>query len=147
MTSNKKPDMSSDFTLDHVAISVSNLNRSIEFYKKNFGFSCDKVSEMPRGNGKFALLQKPGFTIETFQMSGVLPLPDYRKTTDTDLQTIGVKHFAIRVNDILGASDFLKRNGVEFLTEVSVGIRGLRRFFVKDPDGILLEISEGPSHK
>ena len=101
---------------------------------------------MPMGNGKVALLQKAGFTIEMFEYSNALPLPDDRKIPGEDLKTLGVKHFAIRVNDIMGAADFLKKNGVEFISEPTLGVRGWRRFFVKDPDGIPLEITEGPVH-
>lgn len=51
MTSNtSKTDMNSEFTLDHVGISVSNLNRSIDFYGKIFGFTCERVAEMMNTN-------------------------------------------------------------------------------------------------
>ena len=145
-TNDKQPDSASGFTLDHVGVSVSNLNRSIEFYKQNFGFTLERLIEVPQRNSKVALLKKAGFTIEMFQFADALPLPDYRKTTESDVKTIGVKHFCMRVNDIDSASDFLKRNGVEFASEAAVGVRGLRRFFVKDPDGIPLELTEGPVH-
>ena len=125
-----------------MAVSVSNLTRSVDFYAKNFGFSCEKVIELPNRNGKVALLRRAAFTIEMFEFADVLPLPDDRKTPSTDLKTVGVKHFALKVKDIMGASDFLKRNGVEFLSEVTVGVRGMRRFFVKDPDGIGIEVTE-----
>jgi catechol 2,3-dioxygenase-like lactoylglutathione lyase family enzyme len=147
MTSNiKKPEANIEFTFDHVGISVSNLDRSIEFYTKIFGFKCERIIETPMGNGKVALLQKEGITIEMLGYSNVLPLPDDRKIPAEDIKTIGVKHFAIRVNDIMGAADFLKKNGVEFISEPTLGVRGWRRFFVKDPDGIPLELTEGPVH-
>jgi len=141
---NREPDYRGEFLLDHVAITVSNLARSIEFYVKDFGLSCERVIELPNRNGKVALLMRAGFAIEMFEVAGVLPLPDYRKTPDSDLRTIGVKHFALEVDDILGASAFLKRNDVEFISEVAVGVRGVRRFFVRDPDGIGIEITESP---
>ena len=141
-TTSNKPDMANDFLFDHVAVSVSNLNRSIEFYQRNFGLSCERIIEMPKGRGKFALLKKHGFTIEMFQLSDALPLPDDRKAFESDLRTIGVKHFAIRVQDILGAYEFLKKNAVEFSSEPVVGGRGFRRFFLRDPDGIQIEITE-----
>jgi catechol 2,3-dioxygenase-like lactoylglutathione lyase family enzyme len=75
----------------------------------------------------------------------VLPLPVYRQTPDTDLRTRGVKHFALRVNDASGAYDSLKRNGVEVVSDVTVGVRGVKRFFVRDPDGIGIEITESHS--
>jgi catechol 2,3-dioxygenase-like lactoylglutathione lyase family enzyme len=147
MTSNiKNTEANIEFSFDHIGISISNLDRSIEFYTRMFGFKCERIIEMPMGNGRIALLQKEGFTIEMFGYSNALPLPDDRKIPTTDLKTMGVKHFAIRVNDIMGAADFLKKNGVEFISEPAVGARNWRRFFVKDPDGIPLELTEGPVH-
>jgi catechol 2,3-dioxygenase-like lactoylglutathione lyase family enzyme len=141
-TTGNKPNMDIEFLIDHVAVSVSNLARSIDFYEQNFGFTCQRVFEMSNGIGKVALLKKAAFTVEMFAYSDALPLPDYRKTPDTDLKTLGVKHFALNVDDIFGASNFLKRNGVDFISEVTVGGRGLRRFFIKDPDGIGIEVTE-----
>jgi catechol 2,3-dioxygenase-like lactoylglutathione lyase family enzyme len=130
------------FSIDHVAVSVSDLSRSIDFYSRNFGFVCERVIELPRGGGRVAVLRGPGFAIEMFEFPDVRPLPDYRKMPDSDLKTMGVKHFALKARDIMGASDFLKRNGVEFISEVTVGARGARRFFVKDPDGVGIEVTE-----
>ena len=142
MTTHNKPDVNAEFFIDHVGVSVSNLGRSIAFYGRNFGFSCERAIELPDRGMKVALLRGGGFTIEMFEFTDALPLPEDRKTPNTDLKTVGVKHFALSVNDILAASDFLKRNGVEFISEVTVGVRGLRRFFVKDPDGIGIEVTE-----
>jgi methylmalonyl-CoA/ethylmalonyl-CoA epimerase len=129
------------FGLDHVAVTVSDLDRSLEFYRRNFGFECRRVLPL-RGTGKVALLRGAGLTIEMFAPAGASPLPDDRKTPDADIRTVGVKHLALQVADASTASEFLKRNGVEFISGVTVGVRGVRRFFVKDPDGIAIEVSE-----
>jgi catechol 2,3-dioxygenase-like lactoylglutathione lyase family enzyme len=138
-----KPVSGVQFGLDHVALTVSDLERSLEFYRRNFGFECRRVLPL-RETGRVALLRGTGLTIEMFAPAGALPLPEDRRTPTADLQTIGVKHFALQVDDILAASDLLKRNGVEFISEVTVGVRGLRRFFIKDPDGTGIEVTETP---
>ena len=133
--------MKVEFGLDHVAVTVSDLDRSIAFYGRNFGFECQRILPL-RGNGRVAVLRGTGLAIEMFAPERASPLPDDRRTPEADLGTIGVKHFALRVADILAASETLKRNGVELISEVAVGVRGVRRFFVKDPDGIAIEVSE-----
>ena len=142
---NDIPDKNGEFLVDHVAVTVSDLDRSIEFYTRNFGFECQRIVPL-RGNGRVAVLRGAGFAIEMFAPDGALPLPGDRRTPDADLKTIGVKHFALHVVDILAASDLLKANGVEFISEVMVGVRGVRRFFVRDPDGTPIEVTESSPH-
>jgi glyoxylase I family protein len=134
------PDAGNPFFIDHVGVSVSDLDRSIAFYQ-NFGFHCERLINLP-DRGRVALLRRAGFAIEMFAFAGALPLPADRRAPTTDLQTVGVKHFALRVDDIMGAAAFLRRRDVEFISDVAVGVRGLRRFFVRDPDGIAIEITE-----
>jgi methylmalonyl-CoA/ethylmalonyl-CoA epimerase len=130
------------FAGDHVGVAVAHLDLSLAFYQGVLGFRCEKTIDLPDGRGRVALLVVPGLTIEMFALPEARRLPDDRRTPATDLQTIGVKHFALRVDDIEAAASHLRRNGVGFITEVAVGVRGRRRFFVMDPDGIAIEVTE-----
>ena len=133
-----------EFSIDHTAISVSNLDVSMRFYTEIIGFTCERIIDIPDGNGRIALLKKANFTIEMFQFVDVQPIPDGDGILVNDLKKIGVKHIALRVKDIWAAAAFLKERGVEFINEPVKGARGFYRFFVKDPDGIPLELTEGP---
>ena len=62
-----------EFRLDHVGISVSDLDRSIAFYGQKFGFVCERTIQMPN-RGRVALLRLGGFTIEMFEFAGARPL-------------------------------------------------------------------------
>lgn len=139
-----KPAEPVEFRLDHTAISVSNLNVSIPFYTEILGFTCERIFDIPDGNGRIALLKKADFTIEMFQFIDAVPLADNGGILVNDLKKIGVKHIALRVKDIWAAATFLKARGVEFINEPVKGARGFYRFFIKDPDGIPLELTEGP---
>jgi len=133
-----------DFSIDHTAISVSNLEVSVRFYSEILGFSCDRIIDIPDGNGKIALLKKSDFTIEMFQFTDTVPLVDNGGKLIDDLKKIGVKHIALRVNDIWVATDYLREHGVEFISQPVKGARGFYRCFIKDPDGMPLELTEGP---
>ena len=126
------------FSIDHTAISVSNLDISMRFYMDILGFTCERIIDIPDNAGRIALLKKSDFTIEMFGFNNA------QLFLDNDLKKIGVKHIALRVRDIWAAAEFLKEQGVEFINEPVKGARGFYRFFVRDPDGIPLEFTEGP---
>ena len=131
------------FSIDHVAMSVSNLEVSMRFYMDILGFTCERIIDIPDNAGRIALLRNSEFTIEMFGFNDTQFFPDNEGLPDFDLKKIGVKHIALRVKDIWAAAAFLKDHEVEFINEPVKGARGYYRFFVKDPDGIPLEFTEG----
>ena len=133
-----------EFSIDHTAISVSSLDISVPFYTEILGFTCERMIDVPDGNGRIALLKKEDFTIEMFQFIDAQPYPNTDGILIDDLKKIGVKHIALRVKDIRAAAASLKEKEVEFINEPVRGARGYYRFFIKDPDGIPLELTEGP---
>jgi len=134
--------MSSEFLLDHTAISVSSLKESINFYERIFGFKCIKKFYIETLNANACFLKINKFILEVFEFINYNPLPNYRKTLIDDLKTIGVKHFAFKVDNIEKIYYSLKEKKVDFATDIRLGGSGLRYFFIKDPDGILVEIIE-----
>jgi glyoxylase I family protein len=64
-------------------------------------------------------------------------------STSTDLPIIGTKHFGLRVDSVCKAKDDLVVQGlINQSVEIKQGRTGPRFFFIKDPDGILVEIAE-----
>jgi catechol 2,3-dioxygenase-like lactoylglutathione lyase family enzyme len=122
-----------EFSIDHAAISVSSLDTS------------ERIIDIPSGNGRIALLKKADFTIEMFQFADARLTPDSERILINDLRKIGVKHIALRVKNIRAAAAYLQEHGVEFINEPVKGARGFYRFFIKDPDGIPVELTEGPA--
>ena len=128
--------------LGHVAISVKDLKRSIAFYQRFFGLRpfaryCFKEKGMT-----IAVIKNPGLALELFEFKKRKPLPLYCKSLDNDLHTIGVKHFSLVTGNIRAAYDKFKKARVKFATDMRVFSDGKRYFFIKDPDGILVEIME-----
>ncbi len=89
------------------------------------------------------LLKKVGLTLELFEFKKNKPLPQYRKALDDDLHTLGVKHFSLETKNIAAVYNKFKRARVRFATELRLFASGKRYFFIKDFDGILVEIMEG----
>lgn len=128
--------------LGHVAMSVSDLDKSIDFYKRVFGFECIKRFYIEALKAEACFLKKGDSTLELFNFKDFKPLPDYRKSLVTELKTLGVKHFAFKIKNIEEVYRYFKDTGIEFATEMRMGGSGLRYFFMKDPDNILIEVIE-----
>jgi catechol 2,3-dioxygenase-like lactoylglutathione lyase family enzyme len=128
--------------LGHIALSVSKLDKSIAFYRKHFGLKCAEKYLHKETGLTIAVLKKGDVGLELFEFKKYKPLPEYRKDLDTDLRTIGVKHFSLEIGNIARLYKKLKRAKVSFATDMRVFDNGRRYFFIKDPDGNLVEMME-----
>jgi len=128
--------------LGHVALSVADLNRSAAFYQKHFGLKCREKYRIGSLGLSIAILKKDNITLELFKFKGYKPLPIYRRTLDSDLRTLGAKHFSFTVADIEKFYRKFKRARVKFATPIRIFENGRKYFFIQDPDGILVEIME-----
>ena len=126
----------------HVGLSVSNLKRSVAFYCRYFGLRYVKTYTYVEKGFTIALLKKGDISLELFEFEKHKPLPAYRQTLDHDLRTLGVKHFSVEVTDIRKVYQKFKRAKTAFATDLRIFDNGARYFFIKDPDGILVEVME-----
>ncbi len=130
------------FKFDHIAISVSDFKRSVEFYKK-LGFDFYKDYFDPEGKLVIVLLKNKNSILELFNYKLYKNLPEHCTDSGLDLQTLGTKHFGLNVKDIKKASKFMVKNGIlEEQPTIKKGRLGRDYFFIKDPDGIWVEIIE-----
>jgi len=117
--------------IDHIAITVRDLQETIDFYAK-LGFKPAQRSETPTQVIQF--LEAGQARLEVFAPK--------EKTTSKELgeRDLGMKHIAIKVDDIWKTYEELKARGVVFDSEpwrTSVG--NIIAFF-KDPNAILLQL-------
>lgn len=129
------------FNINHVAISVTNKEASVEFYKK-FGFKEFKSWEAEDESIKIEMLKLENTVLEIFCYQENTQLPETAKSIATDLPVIGTKHFALGVENIEEAKKFVLENNICKDVEIKVGRLGKPYFFIADPDGILVEIIE-----
>lgn len=129
------------FNISHVAISVTNSEKSIEFYKK-FGFKEFKSWKAEDESIKINMLKLNNMVLEIFCYKEYKDLPETARTTATDLPILGTKHFALGVENIEKAKDFVLENDICQSVDIKTGRLGKQYFFINDPDGILVEIIE-----
>ena len=128
--------------LDHVAITVSDLARALDFYRGLLGFRLLGHLDFPGDEHGFSIayLDTGRGTLELFSYAGAETLasgclPDDRQ--------VGLRHLALRVTGIDAVAEQLACAGVPFTLEPTDAAGGVRIAFLTDPDGTLIELIEG----
>lgn len=129
------------FNIAHVTISVTNIEKTLEFYKQ-FGFKEFKAWNAEDNSLKIRMLKLNDMLLEIFCYKNYSNLPDTATSTATDLPVLGTKHFALGVTNIEKAKNWVINNKLADEIVINVGRLGKPYFFIKDPDGILVEIIE-----
>lgn len=131
------------FEVDHYAISVGNIEKSVEFYEK-LEFKKIKDYQASDNSVRIVHMESGNFLLELFCYPDSSGLPDFVKTVKDDLLVKGSKHLALQVKDIQIAAEYVFKNGlVDEIPVISPGRLGRPYFFIKDPDGIFVEIISG----
>ncbi|MDP7300401.1 MAG: VOC family protein [Myxococcota bacterium] len=130
----------------HVSAYVTNLERSLPFYRDALGLEVlfetelagpglDAVTQPKGASGRMVGLQVPGgMSIELIQ--GGRRTGNVEAGHDTMI-------FSLCVDDLDAAHESLTQAGVEAV-QPPTEIAGLRMFFVRDPDGRRIELIEFP---
>jgi catechol 2,3-dioxygenase-like lactoylglutathione lyase family enzyme len=140
---------------DHIGIQVRDLERSVHFYEGALGFVCTSrftkdepyvqrvVGYHPDVILDIAMLAIPGTDVE-------LEILRYRGVDGTPVDPApanpGTAHFCLFVDDLGAIYERLSSDGVEFVSEPQTAtagpIAGQRLVYMKDPDGIRVELVE-----
>src|SRR5438477_3914985 len=116
-----------------VRYQVADVRRSVAFYTEHFGFKLEHQQLPAFANVSFGdlhlLLSGPG-------ASGSRPMPDGRRQ-----EPGGWNRVVLRVEDLPGAIEALKKAGLRFRNEMEVGPGG-RQVQIEDPHGNPVELFE-----
>jgi lactoylglutathione lyase len=139
---------------DHIGIQVRDVERSARFYCEHLGFEqverwslahpyVQRVVGYPGVTLEIALLKIPGsdLFLEILEYAGVDGTP-----VDPATANPGTAHFCVFVDDLESLHARLVSQGVEFVSEVETPTwgpnEGGRLVYMKDPDGIRVELVE-----
>ncbi len=130
--------MKTTVKLNHLAISVRDLEESISWYEDIFGLKVIAKMTIPHNGVNLAFVGNESFVIEMLCVPGANPLPDGRSHPDTDNATLGVKHLCVAVENNREFVEALRAKGVKIVFEPD----GMPSYaaFINDPTGNIIEV-------
>ncbi len=144
------------FRINHFAITVSNLEKTREFYENILGFEfVDKHEDMSLPyygdlmgipNAKFKIMNLKGYGIILECIEFIYPK---QINIDMKVNINGTAHIAFQAKDVPKLYEEWEKKGVNFCAKRAVCIeeghhKGYHAFFFKDPDGFTLEVMSEP---
>jgi catechol 2,3-dioxygenase-like lactoylglutathione lyase family enzyme len=134
--------------LNHVGLTVSDLDASVSFYTGVVGMQIDRRGIRTGGDWFDTLTGNAGAVIDVAMLrSGplVLQLVQYEAGGNPDVATghnrIGNLHLCINVDDVDAKHAEIVASGRHRPTPiVELPMPGLRSFYVEDPDGVPVEL-------
>ncbi|WP_270887778.1 VOC family protein [Pedococcus sp. 5OH_020] len=135
-------------SFSHVAITVSDFDEAVRFYWETFGCPVVGVSDTPthrvrtffgvdapEPTCRIGWIRVPGgATIEIFEFDPRQP------AADVAWNRVGMTHISFNVRDTHAWHAYLAGRGVEIVSRPEQSPHGQFFFFVKDPDGNLIEL-------
>jgi lactoylglutathione lyase len=137
--------------LEHTALSVTNLDRSIAFYTEHMGFTFVRIIDcLPQGRlgevvglpgcaARLAFLQSGDNLLELFEYLNPRGKTLPRERTQADH---GLTHLGFRTDDIHADYQRLRKAGVEFYREPIEYRAGVWVAYFYGPDGETCELRQ-----
>jgi catechol 2,3-dioxygenase-like lactoylglutathione lyase family enzyme len=143
--------------LEHVAIQVSDIERSMRFYQEHLGFELVFRVSRSEPYVQRVVGYHPDVTLEIAELSipGTdvrLEIIEYRNVERTPIDPAtanpGTMHFSLFVDDLMEIYERLSGAAVAFVSEPQHSdaghLKGGIVVYMKDPDGIRVELVQRP---
>lgn len=138
--------------LQHVGISVTNLETAIDFYTKMldmevaaifpFGDALySRVMGLENAQGRMAVVRKGGLMLELFEFANPSPAS---KDANYPVADRGISHFGIEVSDISATYERMVAAGARFHSPVTTFPGGVQATYGRDQDGNVFELLQMP---
>ena len=136
-----------DAVVHHLAISVQNIDKAVQFYRDYLGFQVEwdrrgivsaEVVGLPDADARQIMLKGYGLRVELFKYF----TPKGQKIKPNRQCDFGITHFALSVKDIHTIYQRLVENGVQFNCPPLNFRPGAWATYLKDPEGIMIELIE-----
>jgi catechol 2,3-dioxygenase-like lactoylglutathione lyase family enzyme len=121
--------------LDHVNLTVSNLEESIQWYCSLFGFEKVESGVYPQGH-RWAILA---------YNDSMIAMTEYPEKRPSNLERVsafqGIKHFGIRISDREAWLERITQFHLQIRSEDISEYQGSISWYVYDPSGHNIEVS------
>ena len=129
--------------IDHIALSVRDIEKSIIFYQMLGFVKFNEWKEDDLSIQMIMLKNNDNNFIELVYLKDNKTLPKHLIDFEDNLYYIGTKHIAFRVKSIEQTLDFLlKHDMIKKHSDITKGKLGRRYFFTYDPNDIVIEFIE-----
>ena len=136
-----------DAKMDHLTISVADIDRALIFYRDILGFQVDwdrsglkiaKVVGLPDANARQIMVRGYGLCVELMKYY----TPEGKVRTPNRQCDFGLTHFCLSVRNIDEVYRRLLKDGVEFNCPPQEIRHGVWATYFKDPEGVAIELVE-----
>jgi len=124
--------------LHHGAVSVPNLDESIAWYEKMFGFEAEVRFRVPGQPIEIAVMKRGDLRVELFEAENSKPPDASRRDPDLDCRTQGNLHFAFAVPDVKTLANTLRERGADIVWVRDFEFGSFA--FIRDNAGNLIEL-------
>jgi lactoylglutathione lyase len=119
----------------HVAIKVTDLDRSLDFYRDRLGFA-----EMLRLNNEDGSTWLVYLRITDDHYLEIFPGAENERAPGWNAN--GVNHMCFTIEDLDGTTARIEAAGIALTSEIKQGLDGNRQAWIEDPDGNRIELME-----
>lgn len=135
--------MPSVLRIDHVAVLVDDMDKSLAFWRDGLGMSASHLEDVPAEKSVIAFLPAGGSEVELVKPTS----DDSGLARYLEKKGPGMHHICLEVDDIAGMLAQLKEAGIQLINETPLnGAGGKRYAFVhpKSANGVMVELYELP---
>ncbi len=129
--------------LDHVALIVSDMETSLDFYTRFLGLEIKREFELSEEESENLFdVASPARAVQLLMDTGMLELFEFRRGVETrpagSPLVNGLFHYALRVGQPIEA--FIERARKVHVPVYSIVRGGKTIYFIQDPDGVFIEV-------
>jgi lactoylglutathione lyase len=131
--------------IGHIAFYVNDIEASLEFYSRVFGFP--EAFRMTRDDGSVSMVYlyiTDSQFIELFPAKTQPQQDGALGTVGSHGEIRGYAHFCFQVADVEAALEKARASGAPIDVDLRVGFSKCRMFWTHDPDGNKIEVMELP---